>query len=96
MGSQGLAAFIEEKQFCPNCKSHMKLAKNRRGTAYIRCSKKNCEHTEYLTTDLMNWYISCKNVVCPKHDGGEIKGILGKYGPCVRCNRGHFLKPEEI
>jgi hypothetical protein len=96
MGAQGLAAFVEEKQFCPDCKSHMLLAKNQRGTAYIRCSNKTCKHTEYLTPDLMNWYINLKNVICPKHDGGEIKGILGKYGPCVRCNRGHFLKPEEI
>lgn len=46
--------------------------------------------------ELMNWYISNKNVICPKHDGGELKGIMGKFGPCVRCSCGHFLKPEEI
>jgi KaiC/GvpD/RAD55 family RecA-like ATPase len=96
MGAQGLAAFVEDKQFCPDCKSRMTLVKNQRGTAYIRCLNKTCKHMEYLTPDLMNMYINLKNVVCPKHDGGEIKGILGKYGPCVRCNRGHFLKPEEI
>ena len=51
---------------------------------------------KYLTADLMNWYISNHNVACPKNDGGDLKGILGKYGPCVRCSQGHFLKPEEI
>jgi ribosomal protein S27AE len=96
MGVQGLAAFVEEKQFCPDCKSHMILAKNKKGTSYTRCSNKNCKHMEYLTPDLMNWYINLRNVVCPKHDGGEIRGILGKYGPCVRCDKGHFLGPDDI
>ncbi len=36
--SAGLAAFVEEKEFCPECKNHMILTKNQRGTAYIRCS----------------------------------------------------------
>ena len=94
--SIGLAAFVEEKEFCPDCRSHMILAKNQRGTAYLRCSNKNCKKMKYLTADLMNWYISNHNVECPKNDGGELKGILGKYGPCVKCSRGHFLKPEEI
>lgn len=91
--SAGLAAFVEEKEFCPECKNHMILTKNQRGTAYIRCSNKNCKKMKYLTTDLMNWYIESYNVKCPKNDGGELKGILGKYGP---CSKGHFLKPEEI
>lgn len=94
--SAGLAAFVEEKEFCPECKSHMILTKNQRGTAYIRCSNKNCKKMKYLTTDLMNWYIESYNVKCPKNDGGELKGILGKYGPCIKCSKGHFLKPEEI
>ena len=94
--SAGLAAFVEEKEFCPECKNHMILTKNQRGTAYIRCSNKNCKKMKYLTTDLMNWYIESYNVNCPKNDGGELKGILGKYGPCIKCSKGHFLKPEEI
>lgn len=94
--SAGLAAFVEEKEFCPECKNHMILTKNQRGTAYIRCSNKNCKKMKYLTTDLMNWYIESYNVKCPKNDGGELKGILGKYGSCIKCSKGHFLKPEEI
>lgn len=96
LGAQGLAEFIEEKEFCPECKNHMKLAKNAKGTFYIRCSAKTCKHMEYLTPELMNWYIRSKNVTCPHGDGGELTGILGKYGPCIRCNRGHFLKADEI
>ncbi len=92
----GLGAFVEEKEFCPKCKNHMILAKNARGTAYLKCSNKACKETKYLTVDLMNWYINSHNIKCPKRDGGELKGGLGKYGPYVRCNCGHFLKPDEI
>lgn len=81
---------------CPACKSHMILAKNARGTAYLKCSNKACKETKYLTVDLMNWYINSHNIKCPKKNGGELKGGLGKYGPYVRCNCGHFLKPDEI
>ena len=92
----GLAGFVEEKEFCPACKSHMVLTKNARGTAYLKCSNKACKETKYLTVDLMNWYISSHNVSCPKHDGGELKGRLGKYGPYVTCTCGHTLKPHDI
>lgn len=92
----GLGAFVEEKEFCPKCKNHMILTKNARGTAYLKCSNKACKETKYLTVDLMNWYINSHNIKCPKRDGGELKGGLGKYGPYVRCNCGHFLKPDEI
>ena len=92
----GLGAFVEEKEFCPKCKNHMILAKNARGTAYLKCSNKACKETKYLTVDLMNWYISSHNIKCPKRDGGELKGGLGKYGPYVRWNCGHFLTPDEI
>ncbi|NCC00676.1 MAG: hypothetical protein EOM34_08350 [Clostridia bacterium] len=94
--SQGLAAFIEKKEVCTECGSHMVLSKNQRGTAYLRCSNRACKHMEYLTPELMNEYISSNHVGCPRHDGGIIKGLLGKYGPCIRCSSGHFMKPEEI
>ena len=94
--SMGLSAFIEKKEYCSTCKHHMILTKNQRGTAYLRCSNKNCNEMKYLTADLMNWYINNNAVSCPRNDGGDLKGIIGKYGPCVKCSRGHFLKPEEI
>ena len=96
ISNYGLGAFVEEKEFCPKCKNHMILTKNARGTAYLKCSNKACKETKYLTVDLMNWYINSLNVKCPKRDGGELRGGLGKYGPYVRCNCGHFLKPDEI
>ena len=96
ISNYGLRTFVEEKEFCPICKSHMILAKNARGTAYLRCSNKACKETKYLTVDLINWYINSRNVKCPKRDGGELNGELGKYGPYVRCDCGHFLKPDEI
>lgn len=96
ISNYGLGAFVEKKEFCPACKSYMVLAKNARGTAYLKCSNKACKETKYLTVDLMNWYIDSHNVKCPKKDGGELRGGLGKYGPYVRCNCGHFLKPDEI
>lgn len=91
----GLAGFIEEKEFCSICKSHMVLSKGRRGTAYLKCSNKACKGQKYLEKEMMNWYISSKNIRCPK-DGGNLTGIIGRYGPCIRCDRGHFLKPEDI
>lgn len=51
---------------------------------------------KYLTTDIINWYITSHNIICPKEDNGKLTGILGKYGPCIKCSCGHFLKPEEI
>lgn len=96
MGVSGLAAHIEKTEFCLQCKSHMKLAKNSRGVAYLTCSNKKCDHTRYLEPAIMNQYIYIKDVQCPKRDGGALQGILGKYGPCVKCSCGHFLKPEEI
>ena len=96
ISNYGLGAFVEEKEFCPKCKNPMILVKNARGTAYLKCSNKACKETKYLTVDLMNWYINSHNVKCPKRDGGELKGGLSKYGPYIRCNCGHFLKPDEI
>lgn len=96
ISNYGLGAFVEEKEFCPKCKNPMILVKNARGTAYLKCSNKACKERKYLTVDLMNWYINSHNVKCPKRDGGELKGGLSKYGPYIRCNCGHFLKPDEI
>lgn len=87
---------MKKRSFAQKCKNHMILAKNARGTAYLKVLIKPAKKLKYLTVDLMNWYISSHNIKCPKRDGGELKGGLGKYGPYVRCNCGHFLKPDEI
>lgn len=95
-GLCGLAAFVEEKEFCPNCRKNMILTKGSKGTSYLRCSDKSCLGRKYLTPDLINWYISAKNVSCPRHDGGDLKGGLSKFGPYIKCSCGHYLKPDEI
>ena len=95
-GSCGLAAFVEEKEFCPNCRKNMILTKGSKGTSYLRCSDKSCSGRKYLTPDLINWYISAKNVSCSRRDGGDLKGGLSKFGPYIKCSCGHYLKPDEI
>ena len=87
---------IKKKEFCPECKNHMILTKNRAGTSYLKCSNKNCKKVAYLKPEFIDWYIRNYNVMCPRNDGGELKGMVGKYGPCVKCSEGHYLKPEEI
>ncbi len=95
-GTHGFSTFIEQKEFCPECKSKMILTKNQKGTSYLKCSNKNCKGMKYLSKDLINWYITSKNITCPSGDGGELTGGVGQYGPYVRCSEGHFLKPESI
>ena len=38
---------IKKKEFCPECKNHMILTKNRVGTSYLKCSNKNCKKVAY-------------------------------------------------
>ena len=96
IGTHGFSAFVEQKEFCSECKSKMILTKNQKGISYLKCSNKNCKGMKYLSKDLINWYITSNNVSCPRGDGGNLSGGVSKYGPYVRCDRGHFLKPEEI
>lgn len=91
-----LGDIIKKKEFCSECKNHMILTKNRVGTSYLKCSNKNCKKVAYLKPEFIDWYIRNYNVMCPRNDGGELKGMVGKYGPCVKCSEGHYLKPEEI
>ena len=50
----------------------------------------------YLKPEFIDWYIRNYNVMCHRNDGGKLKGMVGKYGSCVKCSEGHYLKPEEI
>ena len=90
-GKPGLAKYITEKMFCPVCKQNLVMVKGRTGKFYLKCSNTSCDHTEFLTKELVNHYIN----MCPQ-DKGEIRGGLGQFGIYVRCECGHFLKPDKI
>ena len=87
--------WITKKQFCPSCKHHLVLAKGKTGKYYLRCPEKSCDHTEYLTKEMINHYIDINNVVCPQ-DKGELRGRLGQFGVYITCSCGHTIKPDQI
>lgn len=91
----GLAKFLSQKQFCPECKSHLIMAKGRTGKFYLKCSKSGCKHSEFITVDMINHYINMYDVTCPV-DHGELQGRLGQYGVYIHCDCGHNLKLDQI
>lgn len=93
--SKGLATFISKKQFCPECKNHLIMARGKTGKFYLKCSKTGCKHTEFLKVDMINHYINIQNITCPQ-DHGEVQGRLGEYGVYIHCSCGHNLKPDQI
>lgn len=90
-----LAAFLSQKQFCPECKSHLIMAKGKNGKFYLKCSKSGCKHSEFITVDMINHYINIHDVTCPI-DHGELQGRLGQYGLYIHCECGHNLKLDQI
>lgn len=88
----GLKGYIESKYTCPDCGAPLTLRKNR--SYYLGC--KECRHTEYLTTDMVNAYICKTGYVCGKH-WGVPTAKLGKYGVYVHCESGgHFIDVGEL
>lgn len=94
-GKPGLGKYVSEKKFCPKCKQHLVMVKEKPGKFFLRCSNTGCDHTEFLTKELVNHYIDMNNVVCPQ-DGGDIHAGLGQFGIYIRCEDGHYLKPDQI
>lgn len=94
-GPSGIDKFIREREKCPICKSSMKVTRSRNGKVFLKCSSPSCKEIAYLTPDVINWYIDREHVTCPIHHL-SIYARLGKYGPYVRCEAGHYLKPDEI
>jgi len=91
----GIDAFVRKMEKCPVCKSPMTVTRSHRGKVYLKCSSSSCKEMAYLTPDITNWYIDREQVTCPIHHCG-IRAGVGKYGIYVRCEQGHFLKPDEI
>lgn len=92
-GEAGLANFVQEHAKCSRCLNPMRLTRGKSGKVYLQCP--SCKNMEYLTPDFANWYISKNSVKCPIHKD-SIRAGLGKYGVYIRCERGHFMKPDEI
>lgn len=89
----GLSKYLSQKQYCPDCKSHLTMAKGR--TYYLKCSKAGCKHSEFITVDMINHYINIHDVTCPL-DHGELQGRLGPYGVYIHCDCGHNLRLDQI
>ena len=91
----GLDRFVRKMEKCPKCKSPMSVTRSRQGKVYMKCSSSSCREISYLTPDIINWYIDRERVTCPIHHC-SIYARLGKYGPYVKCDAGHYMKPDEI
>lgn len=91
--ADGLAAFVKENSKCTKCGEPMELKKSRSGKVYLKCP--SCDEMAYLTPELTNWYINTEHVRCPIH-GCDLMAKVGPYGIYIRCDRGHYLKPDEI
>ncbi len=91
----GLAGYVLKTEVCEKCRKPLKLLKGKRGVPYMKCTDPNCSGIEYLRKDVIDSYIADEHITCPIHHCG-IYGGLGKYGPYIRCNMGHYLKVDEI
>ena len=92
-GPAGLAAYIEETKKCPICRKSLKMTKGKSGKTILWC--KECQKTSLLSPDDINHYMIVKHIKCPQHNCG-MKANLGRYGLYIRCESGHYIKPEEI
>lgn len=88
-----LSDYIRKSKICPNCKTQLEMIRGKSGKVVLWC--KNCKKPHLLSPDDINHYICVENVRCPEHKS-YIEARLGKRGLYIRCDRGHFLNPEDI
>jgi hypothetical protein len=89
----GLAAYVSETRKCTHCRKPLVMLKGKSGKTILWC--KECKKTELLSPEEINHYIYLNHVKCPHHKC-DVEAKLGKYGLYIRCDSGHYLKPEEI
>ncbi|SHH92763.1 Part of AAA domain-containing protein [Butyrivibrio fibrisolvens DSM 3071] len=89
----GLGAYVQKHEKCINCRQPMTLMRSKRGKSYLKC--KACKETAFLTPEVANEYIDIYQATCPIHKCG-VTAKLGPYGLYIRCDYGHYLKPDEI
>lgn len=92
-GPSGLAAYVAKNKICPNCKKAFVLTKGKSGKTILWC--KECKSTQLLSPEDINHYMMVNHVKCPQHHC-DMEAKIGKYGLYIRCDAGHYLKPEEI
>ena len=92
-GPAGLAAYVAETKKCPTCKHPLKMSKGKSGKTILWC--KECQKTSLLSPDDINHYMLIKHVKCSQHKC-EMTAKVGQYGLYIRCDAGHYVKPEEI
>lgn len=88
-----LSSYIKKIKKCPVCKIPLELIRGKSGKVILWCT--NCKKPHLLSPDDVNHYICVEHIRCPE-DNSFIAAGLGKMGVYIKCDRGHFLKPEEI
>lgn len=92
-GPVGLAAYVYKHKKCSRCKKPLVMSKGKSGKTILWCN--DCKKTELLTPDDINHYILVKNIKCPKHKC-YIEAKVGRYGLYIKCDAGHYIKPDKI
>lgn len=89
----GLAAYVSKNIKCPSCMKPLTMSKGKSGKTILWC--KDCKKTELLRTDDIKHYMLINHVKCPQHKC-DMTAKVGPYGLYIKCEAGHFIKPEEI
>ena len=92
-GSAGLAAYVAETKKCPICKNSLKMSKGKSGKTILWC--KECQKTSLLSPDDINHYMLINHIKCSQHKC-QMTAKVGQYGLYIKCDAGHYVKPEEI
>ena len=92
-GPAGLAAYVIKNKKCPLCKKPLSMTKGKSGKTILWC--KDCQKTQLLTPDDINHYMLLNHITC-KQCHSEMTAKVGPYGLYIRCDNGHYVKPEEI
>ncbi|SES65682.1 AAA domain-containing protein [Pseudobutyrivibrio sp. C4] len=91
----GLDKYIRETKRCPKCRKPMMVVRGRSGKCFLRCTSDTCKETALLQKDEVEAYINHYGITCPEHRTNIYPGV-SQYGLYIRCECGHYLKPDEI
>ena len=92
-GRTGLVRYASKLQKCSGCGDYMIMSKGKSGKWILYC--RACNKTELLSPDDVNSYIYKNGVKCKEHHT-DIEARVGRYGLYIKCDCGHYIKPENI